>query len=153
MATDPKKSQRLSRVADLAHNDERAAARRLAEAQRLVDENREQLDELKSYQSSYTALVNQAAQNAAGDIGRLQNHRAFLTRLAAAIEAQAERIRQSEQQYSLRREEWLRERARAKALGKVVEQHRAAENRVAERRETAEQDERAQRLTSRWTND
>jgi flagellar FliJ protein len=151
MSSHPKRSERLGRVANIAHTSEQSAARRLAEAQHLVNEGRRELEELKRYQGDYTALLQAAGQNPAGSIASLRNHRAFLTRLVDAVEAQQEKVRQAEQQYSLRRDKWLGERARAQALNKVVEQHRSDENRAVERRENREQDDRAQRAKSLWT--
>jgi flagellar FliJ protein len=143
MAGRPKRSERMGRVADLAREDERSAALKLADARREVDDTRGRLAELRRYQGDY------AARAAAGDIASLRNHRAFLARLTASIESETARLHQIEKHYSERRETWLGERARAKALRKVAEKHRAAEVRSVARHESREQDERSQSVSRR----
>lgn len=151
MGSEPKRSERLGRVADLARDSEKSAARRVAEAQHHVDDGRQQLEELQYYRSNYTALVQAAGKSGNANMESLRNHRAFLSRLSAAIADQKGRMDEIEQRYEQRRREWLSERARARALDKVVETHRAAEIQVADKRESREQDERAQHTVSRWS--
>jgi flagellar export protein FliJ len=147
MAGREKRSERMGRVADLAREDERTAASKLADARRAVDETRGRLVDLKRFHCDYAERAK--GSGPAGDIASLRNHRAFLAQLAASIESETARLGEIEKDYLDSREAWLSERARARALSKVADKHRADEARRVERRESLEQDERAQRVSRR----
>lgn len=143
------RSDRMQRIAGLAHNTEKMAARALADAQHRVHEHYEQLTELQQYRDEYLARAptDSAQGQQANSLDLLRNKRQFLDQLSRVIQQQAERAQQAETEYEKQRISWKREHARARSLDKVTQQHRDAERKASDRRELKEQDDRSQAQT------
>jgi flagellar FliJ protein len=132
--------QPIKRYAD---SRERDAGTALAEARGALEERERQLAELARYHAEYSAQP--AQQPGAVDLGRVQNHYAFLGRLQDALRQQRQAIEEARAELERRLAHWQSLRAEAAALGRVVERLQQDERRDADRREQQDHDERALR--------
>lgn len=138
------KSDRLKPVIKVAENRERAAAKVLGEAQQAAQQRKKRLDELTSYRNDYCARFN-STQSAARPALMMADFRVFLTRLDEAIVQQQRLLDASLRDVEAKKQRWLAERTKTKALDKVTTRLRKQERVHAERKEQKETDERAQR--------
>ncbi|RRQ20920.1 flagellar export protein FliJ [Thiohalobacter thiocyanaticus] len=134
------RSKRIKPVVDVAERREQEQARRLGAAQRELEQQRQQLDQLIQYRDEYARQFENAG-NTGLSVARLQDYRVFLARLNQAIDQQRQRISQSEQACEQQRQHWLASRTRAQALDKVADRYREEENQAQERRDQTESDE------------
>ncbi len=137
------KASRLEPLADLADARAAEAARGLAASVRLLEAKRAELAKLESFLEDYRR---QAAESRTVPNGASwQNVRAFIARLGEAI-AQAEReLERLAAGHRAATDRWERSRRQARLLDGLVERCREEEARALDRREQAEQDERASR--------
>lgn len=138
------KSDRLKPVIKVAENRERAAAKVLGEAQKIAQQRKKRLDELTAYRSDYCARFN-SPQHAARPAAMVADFRIFLLRLDEAIVQQQKLMDASLRDVEEKKQRWLAERTKTKALDKVFTRLRVQERLHAERKEQKETDERAQR--------
>ncbi|MBU0537995.1 MAG: flagellar FliJ family protein, partial [Gammaproteobacteria bacterium] len=90
-----KKSKRMETVNTIAEREEREQANIFAKSQQHCDAQQNKLAELKQYYREYA----ESSRKATGeflDITRLQESRAFMAKLAAAISQQSDVIRKAE---------------------------------------------------------
>lgn len=145
------KSERLKPVIKVAESRERAAAKTLGEAQKIAQQRKKRLDELTSYRSDYCTRFNNT-QHAARPAAMMADFRVFLSRLDDAIIQQQKLLDASLRDVEDKKQRWLVERTKTKALDKVSIRLRTQERRDAEQKEQKDTDERAQR-TSKQTSD
>lgn len=138
------KSDRLKPVIKIAENRERAAAKVLGEAQKVVQQRKKRLDELTSYRSDYCARFN-GGQNAPRPVAIIANFRVFLTRLDDAIVQQQKLLEASLRDLEQKKQRWLTERTKTMALDKVSTRLQTQERQQSDRKEQKETDDRAQR--------
>lgn len=140
-----KRSQRLEPVVKLAENREQQAARALGDSQSALNQAEQRLDELKNYREEYIQRF-----HANGAVGmsavQMGDYRLFLSNLSRAIEQQAELVTQAAAVVEQQRQQWFSRRGKVKMLDNVVSRYQADEQRVVDRKEQLEQDERAQHL-------
>jgi len=146
-----KRSQRLAPVVRVAENHEQQAARSLGDSQSALNRTRQRLDELKKYREEYIQRfhTNGAAGMSAVQMG---DYRLFLNNLSRAIEQQTGLVQQATAVVEQQRQQWFTHRGKVKMLDNVVSRFQADEQRVVERKEQREQDERIRhtpRLSSR----
>ncbi len=140
-----KRSKRMQSVANIAKNKERDAARMLGQKRQQLEQQRQRLDELVSYREEYARKFESQGVNGL-DARRLHEYRVFLQKLNQAIVQQRDRINQVHGECTIYQESWLSTRVHSKAMDKVVDRCRVDENKIMERQEQKELDERAMQL-------
>lgn len=134
-----KKSKRMQTVNSIAERDEREQADKFSKSQHQYETQKNKLAELKQYYQEYAA----ASRKPCGeflDINRLQESRAFMAKLAAAIAQQREIMRKTELAMNTDRKHWMDCRRRAMSMKKLTERYvhqelceaEASEQRVAD---------------------
>lgn len=141
------KSQRLKPVSEIAHANERDAARNMGQQQTVLQEHQNKLDELIKYRAEYVEKMVTAGSAGIG-AGQMQDYTRFIRRLDEAIVFQKSQIERAVRQLEVKQREWQAMHTRSEALNKVVDRYRDAESREQDRREQNENDERAQRRRS-----
>ena len=147
-----KRGKRLEPVHDLALEAERAAARRLADAERAVADSQQRLEQLEQYEREYRAGLQQRVTEGIGASG-LRDYQAFLARLGEAVAQQRTSLARAIGDRDAAREQWLTSSTRRRAVGKVIEQAEVADRRALERREQRELDEHALQSFNRSRSD
>jgi flagellar FliJ protein len=137
------KSQRLKPVTHLAEKRERDAARLMGEQQQHLDQQYQKLDELRGYRAEYARRMQEAGVNGI-DAGQMVEYGNFLRRLDEAARFQQQKIEESKRLLEIRSREWRALHTKTEALNKVVSRFQAEEQRLGDRREQNENDERAQ---------
>ncbi len=139
-----KRSQRLEPVVRVAENREQQAARSLGDSQSALNQAQQRLNELKNYREEYIQRF-----HTTGAVGmsamQMGDYRLFLSNLSRAIEQQAGLVEQAAAVVEQQRQQWFTRRGKVKMLGNVVARFQTEEQRVVDRKEQLEQDERAQR--------
>jgi len=140
------RSARLEPVHGVAVDAERRAAEALAAAEARLRELEAKAAELGRYEQEYRVLLR--TRSAAGiDAMQLRSFHAFIARLGDAIGQQRALVESAGEERDRARARWLEATQRARAVGKVIEHATAAEQRVRDRREQTDLDERAQRAS------
>jgi len=138
-----KRSRRLEPVVKVAENREQQAARSLGDAQSALNQAQQRLDELENYRKEYIQRF-----HTTGAVGmsavQMGDYRLFLSNLSRAIEQQAGLVKQAAAAVEQQRQQWFARRGKVKMLGNVVSRFQTEEQRVADRKEQLEQDERSQ---------
>ena len=115
-----KKSQRMKTVNSLAERNEREQADKFAKSQQKCEIQQKKLAELKQYYQEYM----DSSRKMSGeflDISRLQETRAFMTKLSGAIAQQRDIVRNLEVTMNTDRKHWMdSRRARPKRLNSVL---------------------------------
>jgi flagellar FliJ protein len=137
-------SHRLASAAQLAQRREDEAARVLAEAQRSLERQREELGRLRAYRQEYGARM--VAEGERGLPGvQLRRYHGFLEQLDTVIGALESRLAELQNQHERRHHEWLAARARTEALDQVIARDEVASERRRERCDQHAADDLAQR--------
>jgi flagellar FliJ protein len=141
---------RLEPISDYADMRETEAAQRLAVTARALKAKEAEVEQLRGYLAEYRQRAASAGEQAA-DPMRLQNSRAFLTKLSDAVALQEAELQKSIERYRFEAERWRASHQRAKALDKVIERMERQEHQASQKRDQADTDERAlrQSLTPR----
>lgn len=137
------RSHRLHSLLRVAEAQEQQAARGLGEAQRLFQQQQQQLEEMHRYREEYAQHFQTVGRNGVG-VQQLQQLQSFLTQLDRAIGQQKQRLQQYLQQLEQTRNGWLEARSQVKALNKLEDRVRQEERCLAAHREQAEVDDRHQ---------
>lgn len=117
-----KKSKRMQTVNSLAEREEQEQANKFAKSQQHCEAQQQKLAELKQYYQEYA----EASRKVAGgflDISRMQESRAFMAKLSAAISQQREVIRKAELVMKEDRKHWMDSRRRAMSMQKLTERY------------------------------
>jgi flagellar FliJ protein len=138
------RSERLRPVLSVAEEQDRTAARALAQCRRRLQQQEARLAELEQYQADYAQRFRQGAGDGLG-AARLSDYRAFLERLGEALRQQQALIESIRAECAGLERRWAAARARLDALGRVSARYHRQELMVRARREQAETDERAAR--------
>ena len=137
-------SKRLKPVQQVAATRERNAARTMGQARQHLAQEEAKLAQLKQYHQEYLGRFQKAASRGMS-ASQLQEYRAFLAKLDAAIQQQEEVVAASQANHTSHKDNWKQKHTRTQALGKVVERYRREERRVEDRSEQKENDERNNR--------
>ncbi len=139
------RSKRFEPIQEIAANSANELSRTMADAARRVADLEKQLEQLKTFRDEY---VRNGAQNGGSiDAVKLQNYRAFLSRLGEAMRQHLTTLDQARADYEKRRRQWSEKRVEAESLNRVVERFRREELHAAERREQLEGDDAAMRIS------
>lgn len=136
-----KRSDRLTPIRDLARGRERDAGLALAELQRRLTEQEQQLEQLRNFREEYVS--GRPPGLGTTDAVRLANYGAFLGRLNEAIREQEKRVTEARHEATRLAQAWRERRAETTALDRAAERMHADERRAADRHEQREQDELA----------
>jgi flagellar FliJ protein len=141
-----KRSQRLEPVVKVAQNREQQAAKSLGDSQSALNQAEQRLEELKGYREEYIRRFH--ANGAVGmSAAQMGDYRLFLSNLSHAIEQQVELVKQAAAVVEQQRKKWFNRRGKVKMLDKVVSRFQTDEQRVVDKKEQSEQDERAQHMS------
>jgi len=140
-----KRAKRLEPVGALAEEAERKCAAQLAGAQRRLAEAEKRCAELQRYLSEYRNIFQQRAAAGMGVSG-MRDYQTFIARLSEAVRQQEGVQAQLQSDCERARMCWLEAAARKSAVGKVIANVRSEDQRLEDRRNQKETDERAQRV-------
>lgn len=134
----------LTMLIDMARSARDAAAARHSEVRQALQQARAQADTLRGYAREYERRA-QNTLSAGIDLAAQNNQRAFLAKLARAVETQDAEVRRREDQLAAADVELLQARQKLMSLEKLLERQQRLAQRVAARREQKATDEFAQR--------
>lgn len=144
----------FDRLLELAQEQEKSCALRLAEATQATLRQQQQMTMLQQYRLDYLGQLGQRGQQGLGAsaFSQLQH---FLSRLDGLIVQQQYKISQHQQAEAERRQQWLDAHQRREALAWLVAQQAEKLRKARERREQRESDEWvtqqwARRSSSSW---
>lgn len=139
------RSERLNPVHRLAEEKENTAAQAFGTSQSQLQESSNRLAELMSYRDDYRNRLREATEHGI-DARALREYQSFLKRLDQAIQQQQRMVTQGESEVARTRQGWLEERANTKSLSNLIGKIKTQEDRVSDRAEQLDSDERAQRM-------
>lgn len=128
-----KRSDRLKRVQSIAASEERDYCRAMGDAQRTLNEHLKQLEELRRYRLEYASKRNPGKTGRSISSSRYTDFQNFLKKLDAAVQAQLEAVRTTEQKRDAHRARWMVKRQKMESLKRVVDRHAADELQQDER--------------------
>ena len=126
------RSRRLEVVLSLEERKEQEALERMGEARKLVEQQREQVQNLNRYQQEYRDQIRNSQQGVV-QVSRLQAWQAFIAQLV----------------FETRKQEWQQAWERRRGMEKYIETCRQQEQREQDLREQKLSDEAAGRAFSR----
>ena len=132
------RSQRLAVVLSLEARKEQEALERMGEARKLVDQQRERVENLNRYQQEYRQQIRNSQQGEV-QVARLQAWQAFIAQLDQVIRQQQVQLDQAEKVFEVRRQEWRQAWERRRGMEKYID--------TCRQQERAEQDLRDQKLS------
>ncbi len=133
-------SKRLKPVQQVAANREMNAARTMGQARMHLVQEEAKLAQLKQYHQEYLERFQRVAAQGMS-VTQLQEYRAFLAKLDAAIQQQQKVVDASQANHTTRKDDWRQKHTRTQALGKVVERYQREERKAADRSEQKLNDE------------
>lgn len=139
-----KKSQRLKVVIELHDRQEQDALEALGRQQQKLQESQHQLEHLQTYRLEYGEKLLER-QKLGMNVNQLLEFRAFADKLDKAIDGQRHNVMLQEREMQRLRVIWEQTHQRSKSLHKVSELALLEERKLENRREQAEQDDRAAR--------
>jgi flagellar FliJ protein len=139
------KPSRLEPIAEYATLRENEAAQRLAASAAQLEAKEKELEQLRGYLAEYR----QRTLSESTDSTRLQNTRAFLSRLSDAVAFHEAEMQKAIDRHRQEAERWRDSHQRAQALDKYIERAQRDEQTAVRRRDQAEVDERAARHGAR----
>lgn len=142
------KSQRLAVVLSLEERKEQEALKRMGDARKLVDQQREQVENLNRYQQEYRQQIRDSQQGVV-QVSRLQAWQAFIAQLDQVIRQQQSQLDQAQKVFELRRQEWQQAWERRRGMEKYIDTCRQQERRAQDLREQKLSDEAAGRAFNR----
>lgn len=138
------RSKRLEVVLTLEERKEQEALERIGEARKLVEQQRQQVNNLHQYQQEYRDQI-RANQQGVVDVRRLQSYQAFIGQLDQVIAQQQKQLDQAEKVFDARRAEWQEAYERKRGMEKYIESCRLQERREQDIKEQKLADEAAGR--------
>ncbi|AOY87202.1 flagellar export protein FliJ [Marinobacter salinus] len=142
------RSRRLEVVLSLEERKEQEALERMGEARNVADQQREQVESLNRYQQEYRDQIRNSQQGVV-QVSRLQAWQAFIAQLDQVIQQQQTQLRQVEEVFEARRQEWLKAWERRRGMQKYIETCRQQEQKDQDLRDQKLSDDAAGRAFSR----
>lgn len=140
-----KRSKRLQTIVDIKARQEQAALDVLGQTQRFKNEIQRQVDGLTAYRSDYVDKCNAFARDGV-KVSRLIEFRGFIDKLDIAIAGQERQLQRAEQDVQLKKQVWEFTHRSTQTIKKVRESALKVEQKIEDKREQLEQDERASRF-------
>ncbi|WP_119628622.1 flagellar export protein FliJ [Methylocaldum marinum] len=144
-----KRSKRLNPALELAESREKQTVRILGESRRKLESAERNLGSLITFRDNYSAQFQRSGNGGLG-VRQLIEYRMFLAKIGAAIADQEKAVRAAQTELRNRQAEWEAARRQSSGLKRVIENTLKEEIRLEEKKQQAEQDERAGR---RYTGD
>lgn len=142
------RSQRLQVVLKLEEQREHRALEKMAEAQKVHEAQRQQIDNLKRYQQEYRDQI-RADQHGVVAVSRLQAWQAFIAQLDQVIVQQQTVLDQAQARLDACREQWQQAWERRRGMEKYIGTCRRQEQQAMDAREQKLADEAASRSYQR----
>ncbi|WP_031435473.1 flagellar export protein FliJ [Methylomarinum vadi] len=139
-----KKSERFKVIIDIQAQQEKQSLQALGACQQQKQALEGQLRNLRSYRREYAEKFD-AAESRGMSIGQLLEFRAFIDKLDKAIAAQQQTVEDKNKELLRFRKNWEQNHRKTQSLQKIGERAVLEEVKLADKREQAEQDERASR--------
>lgn len=143
-----KRSERMQTVERVVSDVEKKRAEALAARERHVTECEQKLQELESYQKSYAEQFQTRAGAGIGAAG-LRDFQTFMLRLGEAVKQQTQLVAKAKADRDAERKVWQHAAQRAEAVGGLVERWQKEEQRLQDKQDQRDSDERAQRISRR----
>ena len=143
-----KRAQRLRPLHELAEQNERGCALRVADCERRIAAGELRYEELVRYRLEYQQLFHARASGGAPMRG-LREQQVFIARLSEAVRAQRALVELLRAESAQLQEEWRGAATRKQAVGKVIEHARSEEIMTQEKRQQRELDELASHSRAR----
>ena len=140
-----KRDRRLRPLKEMVGKRENHFATRLAESERRLSEAEQRQQELLRYRLEYEQRFHARA-TAGAPMRGLREQQVFIARLGEAMRAQELVLEQLRAECASARLQWRAAATRKQAVGKVVDRAQAEEQVSENRRQQAENDERAQHV-------
>ena len=134
-------STKLQPVAKIRKQQERNAARLHGDTMRQAEQQQKQLNELITYRNQYLKAFHSAAESGLSAV-QMQDYRLFINRLDVAIEQQKQSVSNGQKECEISQEKWIDKRSRSKMIDKVIENRKQIENKIMEKCEQRESDNR-----------
>lgn len=135
-----KRAQRLRPLHELAEQNERGCALRVADCERRIAAGEQRYEELVRYRLEYQQLFHARASGGAPMRG-LREQQVFIARLSEAVRAQRSLVELLRAEATQLQEQWREAATRKQAVGKVIEHARTEEIMTQEKRQQRELDE------------
>jgi flagellar FliJ protein len=142
-----KRSKRLRPVLELAESREKQMAQTLGESRRKLESAQRNLSSLITFRDNYSAQFQRSGSDGLGT-RQLIEYRTFLAKINTAIADQEKAVHAAQAEFQSRQAEWNAIRKRSLGIKKVLEHTLMEESRLEEKKQQAEQDERAGRRSS-----
>ena len=142
------RSQRLQVVLQLEEQKEQKALEKMAEAQKAVESQRQQIQNLEEYQQEYRNQIRRDQQGVVS-VSRLQGWQAFIAQLDQVISQQQVVLKQAEDVLNVARQAWQKAYESRSGMEKYIETCRQQEQREMDAREQKIADEAASRMFHR----
>ena len=143
-----KRAQRLRPLHELAEQNERGCALRVADCERRIAAGEQRYEELVRYRLEYQQLFHARASGGAPMRG-LREQQVFIARLSEAVRAQRALVELLRAEAAQLQEQWRDAATRKQAVGKVIEHARSEEIMTQEKRQQREHDELASHARAR----
>lgn len=132
--------QQLMMVAKLEREKEDKLAREFQQAQQNLEQNKQKMQGIESYRMEYlTQMRNEANQGM--QINSYGHYQQFISKLEEAVKQQSEVIRTAFQVVNQRKQLWLTQQQKRKAVDLLIEKHQLAAQAKADKAEQAQLDE------------
>jgi flagellar FliJ protein len=139
-----KRSERMQTVERVVSDVEKKRAEALAARERHVSECESKLQELESYQKSYAEQFQSRAGAGIGAVG-LRDFQTFMVRLGEAVKQQTQLVAKAKADRDAERTVWQHAAQRKEAVGGLVERWQGEEQKLQDKQDQRDSDERAQR--------
>lgn len=132
--------QQLQMVARLEREKEDKLARDFQQAQQNLEQNKQKMQGIESYRMEYLTQMRNEASNGIG-INSYGHYQQFISKLEEAVKQQSEVIRTAFQVVHQRKQLWLEQQKKRKAVDMLIEKHQLAAQAKANKAEQALLDE------------
>ena len=137
------RSQRIKTIVRLSENKERTAAREFAAAQKILNDYKARLSQLRSYREEYLGYLKPNGQKQT--IKSMREQQAFILQIDEGIRLLTEQIQMQEKMNNRERDKWLRQKQQLDTMVNIHERFRNAERQIVELREQRNLDDISQR--------
>ncbi len=138
------KSKRIEPIAHLAKTSERDAAKALGEALGQLNEQLEQLNNLKTFKLDYYERLNSSGSKGM-NVQTMNEFREFIAKLTLAIDQQENVVQKAKQTLEEKKRFWFSRRGRCKALDSVLDRYIQSEQKHLDKKDQREIDDRNRR--------
>jgi flagellar FliJ protein len=147
-----KRAARLEQLRTELDNQQKGLRQKLAATERRAQEAAERLAELRQYRDEYAHGFAARASAGIGGAG-LRDYQAFLLRLEDAVRQQQHLAARADAELEFEQQRWREAAIQVKAVESVGARWRSEDQRVADRAEQRETDERAMDIARRRAGD